>query len=65
MKINSGWKLASEIPIFNSLIDAKRAWIFKNDPKERKEIICISDKFPEEIAGRELVEFNLEFIIND
>lgn len=65
MKINSGWKLSSEIPIFNSLIDAKRAWIFKNNPSERVEIVCTSDKFPEEIAGRELVEFELEFIIND
>lgn len=64
VKINSGWKLASEISLFESLISSTRAWIF-DKPENRKEISVTSTKIMEEDTARELIDFELEFSIDE
>lgn len=65
LKMNSGYKLKSEIPLFNSLLKSKRAWIFGNTPEDRKEIVCTTEKYTEDTSVMEVVAFNLEFYINE
>lgn len=65
LKINSGYKLKSEIPIFNSLLKSKRAWIFGNTPEDRKEIVCTTEKYTEDSSAMEVIDFTLEFYINE
>lgn len=65
IKINSGWKLLSEIRMFESLISSKRAWIFEDFPENRKEISVFTAKLAEEDDSRELVDFDIEFSIDE
>lgn len=65
IKVNTGWKLKSEIPVIDEILVAKRIWIFTDDISAKRESYCITDKLELQNETKELIEFTLEFVINE
>lgn len=65
LSLNSGFRLASEIPLFDKLLRAKRAWVFGDNPAERREVIPVGKKMLIQQSSRDLVVFKIDFTVKD